>query len=192
MTTLRQARADYFAASGFDERTYTDDWVDIPFGPFPLRFPNVAARKQVVPLHDLHHALTGYHADLPGESEIGAWEIGSGIELSCWVGWYLDLLAMSWAVWFLPRRTFRAFVRGRRCDNFYQGRYEPAVLDQRVDDLRERMGLHRPVRAGMGDVLIYMFYAVLSLVVGLVSMVVTLPLMLALGIFGRFVGGSRA
>ncbi len=187
MTTLRQARAQYFAASGFDEATYTDDWVDIEFGPLPLRIPNLAARRRIVPLHDLHHALTGYRADLPGESEIAAWELASGIGLGSWVAWYLDLLAMAWAVFVMPRRLFRAFIRGRRSCNFYGGRFDPAVLDHDVEHLREAMGLGRVPRAGVGDVWMYILCVLLALVVGLFSLFVTVPAMLVFGIAGRIV-----
>ena len=60
--TLRQARDLYLEESGFSTDTYVEEWVDIPFGPLPLRLPNTDARKRVLPVHDIHHALTGYKA----------------------------------------------------------------------------------------------------------------------------------
>ena len=43
-----------------------------------MTFPNTDSRKRAVPLHDLHHILTGYKTDWMGEAEIGAWELRAG------------------------------------------------------------------------------------------------------------------
>jgi hypothetical protein len=76
--TIRDARDQYFMQSGFDEGSYSDKWVKLQAGPFPLYFPNTAARVRAVRFHDLHHVATEYETTWTGEAEIGAWEIASG------------------------------------------------------------------------------------------------------------------
>lgn len=183
--TLREARAAYFAASGFDESTYTDDWVDIVLGPVPFRFPNTDGRKRTVKLHDLHHALTGYSAELTGEMQIAAWEIGGGMQRH-WAGWFLNLLTLSWGAVGYPRTTLRAFVRGRRSLNLYQRAAEPGLLGCPVEHVRAERGIApadqpQPVRAG--DLVAYAGWWVVSALVGLVGLAL-LPLMVVLGLWG--------
>ena len=190
--TLRDARAAYFAASGFDESTYTDDWVDLKVGPVPFRFPNTDGRKRTVPLHDLHHALTGYSAKLTGEMQIAAWEVGGGMKQH-WVGWFLNLLTMSWGGVVRPRATFRAFVRGRRSTNLYCRPAEPGLIDRPVEAVRAERGIapaDQSQSASAGDLLAYAFWWLTALLVGAIGFV-TLPLMLALGLWGTFQGRDQ-
>lgn len=164
-----------------------DDWVDIQFGPLPVRLPNTAARKRVLPLHDLHHALTGYHATLLGEGEIGAWELGTGLGRHT-VGYVLDLLTLSWSALLAPRRVFRAFVRGRHSGSFYR---EPlplpdALLDEDVDTVRQRLGLDRePSPATAADVLAFVGWTLLSLLVSAFGLA-AMPVLVGLGLWGRW------
>ena len=45
-STVRDARQQYFAANGFSDAGYTDNWVTIAkLGPIPLGFPNTPSRK---------------------------------------------------------------------------------------------------------------------------------------------------
>src|SRR5207237_6988555 len=76
--TVRDARARYFAANGFDERGYGDRWVRLQAGPIPLFIPNTRSRVRAVRVHDVHHIVTGYATSLAGEAELGAWAIASG------------------------------------------------------------------------------------------------------------------
>ncbi len=191
--TLREARDRYLAEFGFSTDTYTDDWVDVCVGPVPLRLPSTAARKRVLPLHDLHHALTGYRADLMGEAEIGAWELGSGLGRHA-VGYVLDLLTLSWSALIAPRRVFRAFLRGRRSGNFYRAPLplDPAILEQDVDAVRRRFGLDRePARATAADVAAFVGWYLASLLMGVLGML-GLPVMLALGQWGQWQARAAA
>lgn len=185
--TLRQARDRYLADAGFSTDTYVEDWVDIQLGPLPLRLPSTTARKRVLPVHDIHHALTGYRADLLGEAEIGAWELGSGLGPHT-VGYVLDLLTLSWSPLLAPRRVFRAFVRGRHSGNFYRAALPlPAsLLDEDVDAVRERLGLHRePPPADASDVLAFVGWYLLSLAMGVVGLL-GMPVLVGLGLWGRW------
>jgi len=186
--TVREARDRYLAEFGLSTHTYVEDWVDVKVGPLPLRLPSTAARKRVLPLHDIHHALTGYRADIMGEAEIGAWELGSGLGRHV-VGYVLDLLTLSWSTLLAPRRVFRAFLRGRRSGNFYRDPLplDPAVLELDVDAVRERLGLHRepPTHATAADVVVFLGWYLASLAMGVVGLV-ALPAMVVLGLWGRW------
>ena len=72
--TISEALQRYFEYYGFKKGGYDDKWFRIKFiGPFVLTLPNIKPRVDAVKLHDIHHILTEYIADLRGEAEIGAW-----------------------------------------------------------------------------------------------------------------------
>ena len=141
--TVRQARAEYFRRAGFPpDGGDNQRWVVLRVAGLPLfAFPNTATRRRSVKLHDVHHVLTGYDTSWTGEAEIGAWEIGSGCRRH-WVAWLLNLGAMAIGLLIAPRRTWRAFVRGRRSGNLYGSpSLDESLLDRSVDDLRHMVGI---------------------------------------------------
>ena len=145
-TRVREARAAYFEANGFGDGGYRDAWVTFKVGPFPVAFPNTAGRVRAVRLHDLHHVATDYDTDLVGEAEIGAWELASGCR-DFWAAWVLNGLAMLGGVWLAPRRVWRAWQRGRRSRNLYEGEWDEALLELRVGELRRRLEVPVPEEA---------------------------------------------
>jgi hypothetical protein len=138
--TLRAARAEYFARSGFDESSYSQRWVPLQAGPLRLWMPNTAARVRAVRLHDLHHVVTGYDTSWTGEGEIGAWEVASGCAGHL-AAWHLNLLAMAIGLAIAPRAVFAAFVRGRRARNLYREAFDERLLGETVGAMRRRLGL---------------------------------------------------
>lgn len=139
--TLRQARDAYLAENGFSTDAYTDRWVKVEYGPVTFWLPSTKTRRAAIRYHDLHHSLTGYKATPIGEAEIGAWEVASGIR-RFWAGWVLNLFAVGFGMVLAPRRTFKAFVRGRHTrTNFYHGGYDAKVLDKTVDEVKDEIGL---------------------------------------------------
>ena len=143
---MRDARARYFESNGFGDGGYDAKWVKLALGPIPFAFPNSAARVRAVRLHDLHHVATGYDTNVLGEAEIGAWEIGSSCR-GFVAAWILNLYAMQLGFWISPAAVFRAFVRGRHTGNLYRGEWDEALLEARVGELRERLGLGAPAPA---------------------------------------------
>ena len=144
-SSVRDARAQYFAANGFSEASYRDNWVTFKVGPFPIAFPNTRSRKRAIPLHDLHHVATGYATTLVGEAEIGAWEIG-GSCTSYWAAWVLNASAFAYGLVLAPRRVYRAFMRGRHSRNLYRSGWDESLLDLSVAELRARLAVvSRPV-----------------------------------------------
>lgn len=181
--TLLQARTEYFRFNRFGEDGgYADKWVDfklgsIPFlGPIPFPFPNSPARVRALKYHDLHHVMTGYQTDFPGELEISAWEIGGGCA-DMIAAWILNLGGLAAGMLFMPGRIFAAFVRGRRSKNLYRHAYDDALLARSVGDVRGELGLDREVGpATLGDRLAVLAWFALGLVTGLTLFAILLPL----------------
>lgn len=145
--TLRQARERYFDENGFGQGgNYDERWVRVDVGPVPFWFPNSAERVRALRFHDLHHVLTGYATDFPGECEISAWEVGGGCT-DHWVAWLLNLAGMGAGLFFMPRRVARAFLRGRHTGNLYRAEYGEALLGKTVEEMRSAMRMNEPVPA---------------------------------------------
>lgn len=140
--TVRDARAAYFAASGFaPDGGYSDRWVVLKaFGFTVFAFPNTSARVRAVRLHDIHHILTEYDTTWAGEGEIAAWELAAGCGRH-YAAWVLNLGAAVIGLLISPRRMLRAFVRGRRSRSLYFGDFSEAMLNDRVGELRARLNL---------------------------------------------------
>lgn len=171
--TLREARARYFRDNGFGEDGgYGDAWVDFKLGPIPMPFPNTPGRVRAVRYHDLHHVLTGYATDTRGELEISAWEVGAGCGRFV-TAWAINLSGMAAGLVSAPRRSFRAFVRGRHSRSLYHEPFEP-LLDERVDDARARVATAPRARAR--DVAAFALANVVGVAVGLAFTALVLPL----------------
>lgn len=163
---MRQARAAYFAASGFSpDGGYGERWVKLKAGRFFIRFPNTAARVRAVRLHDLHHVLTGYATTWAGEAEIGAWEIASGCGRH-YPAWFLNFGALAIGLVLAPVRVFRAFVRGRHSGNLYGGEFQEPMLERTVGSLRQELAIPEDgVSAAPGDIAAFVAWSLVSAVV---------------------------
>ncbi len=175
--TLREALAEYFRFNGFgDDGGYHDTWVDFKLGPIPFPFPNTKARVKAVRYHDLHHVMTGYQTDFIGELEIAGWEIGSNCA-DMYAAWVLNLGGFGAGMMLAPRRTFAAFVRGRRSKNLYRHAYDDALLARTVADMRAELGLDRdPGPATSSDRIAAAGWTVLGAAVGTATFCLALPL----------------
>jgi hypothetical protein len=138
--TVERARDEYLAANGFALADYDKRWVRLQVGPIPVFFPNTAARRKAVPLHDLHHVATGYATTWRGEAEISAWELGAGCG-RFFAAWILDLGGAAVGMLIAPRRTWRAFRRGRRSRTLYKRGWSDEQLGMTVAELRRELAL---------------------------------------------------
>jgi hypothetical protein len=175
-STLREARDRYFQANGFGPNGgYDEPWVDFKIGPLPFPFPNSPTRVKAVRFHDLHHVLTGYATDIVGEFEIAGWEIAAGCK-SMIAAWVLNLGGMGAGLFRCPRKTFAAFVRGRRQSSLYSEDYE-ALLATTVAEARARFAasdVDLSIRAS--DVVLFVLASLAGLLVGLVTFALIVPL----------------
>ena len=153
---VREARAHFFQAVGLGaDGGHTDHLVHFRIGPLRMAFPNVPARRRAVRLHDLHHLATGYDTSWTGETEISAWELGSGCG-GYLVAWMINLMVLPLGLVLAPRRSWRAFRRGRASDTLYREEWDERWLLLSMGELRERLGLERSARrARASDGLLY-------------------------------------
>jgi hypothetical protein len=180
-TTMREARGLYFELNAFGESGgYDDPWVDFKLGPVPMPFPNTPGRVGAVRYHDLHHVLTGYDTDIVGEFEISAWEIAAGCK-GFVAAWQLNLGGMFGGLLIAPRRTLRAFLRGRHSGTLY-GEDLETLLAARVGELRARMGVDEATPPlGAADAALFVLSLGGGLIVGAIGFAFTL-LVLPLGL----------
>jgi hypothetical protein len=138
--TLAEARSLFFARSGLGEDGgYNARWVRVETKPIPVYFPNTACRVEAARLHDLHHIAMEYETDWTGEAEIAAWEIASGCGRHGWA-WLLNLGAFTVGMALVPRRLYRAFIRGRHCANLYHDGFPESELPNKtLEWLRDRV-----------------------------------------------------
>ena len=137
---VEEARNLYLAANGFSVGDYDAPTFTIAISGLPLRFPNTKGRKRAIPLHDLHHILTGYGTDWVGEAEIGAWELRAGC--NSFITYYLNGWAVIIGLFISPRRVWQAFRAARGQRTLY---FDPApygrLLQMTVGEVRKRLGI---------------------------------------------------
>ncbi len=149
--TVGAARDAYLDENGFDVAGYQAPTFDVEFLGRTVTMTNSRDRKWAIPLHDLHHAATGYGTDLPGEAEIGAFELMGGCRTP--IVYALNLGAAAAGLLLAPLRTLRAFrvARGMRT-LFRDATPYDELLALSLGDLRARLGIpeaglaHRPRR----------------------------------------------
>jgi hypothetical protein len=137
---------------------------------FSFYFPNFDARKKAVEKHDIHHLVTGYSTSPIGESEISAWEIGSG-----WKGyWFAFFIDTSGFMLGLPLnfvKVLRAFSRGRRTKNLYSDEISTRkAMDMKIGDLKNRLQLDKfgpDTKPTFVDIFLFSLFSLFSVVYSL-------------------------
>ncbi len=184
-STMKEARGEYFRRYNLGEGGYHDAWVKMKMGPIPIAFPNTASRKLAVRIHDLHHVLTGYPADWPGEFRIAAWEVAGSCR-NYTAAWVLNILGFAAGLLVWPRQVFRAFVRGRRSGNLYHLAFGEDLLQETVASLRGRLFLIDEGELGPatgGEIAAFAGWAGIALLSGGLTVALTLlPLALLLAL----------
>jgi hypothetical protein len=149
--TLREALTRFLAVRGMavDSGADRDSWY-MGHGLLHVRLPNFGWRKRAIACHDAHHLLTGYPCTPAGEMQMAAWEFAAGrFPHIGATAFCLPLVGLGSVL--LPRRTFAAFVRGRRNSTLYATTLSEEVLATRVADLRERFVPVRSARPTWQD-----------------------------------------
>ncbi len=160
---------------------------------FSLYIPNFKARKKAVLKHDIHHIVTGYKSTFKGETEIGAWEIGSGCK-NYWIAWMLDMSGMMSGFLFNLPGVLKAFARGRRTKNlYYHIISDEEALDMTVDEIREILLLNKyseNTKPGFFDIIIFLGNAFLGLIYSILS-ILFLPVILGYTLYVILKGLNR-
>ena len=135
-TTVRAARAKYFADNNFGENGgYDLTWVPLKFGRVSLKLYNSRSRKRAVPLHDLHHIATGYPTTPKGEAQVAIWELAAGTA-DKWFAFFINVPALLYGFILWPQDALAAWRRGRRSNSLYSGEFHEGLLDLSVEELR--------------------------------------------------------
>jgi hypothetical protein len=178
--TVRETLQRHLADNGFPaDGGVSDRWGVARVGPIPVCIPNIKARRNTIPIHDLNHVLSGYGHDAIGEAEIGAFELGGGCQ-GYWVAWLLDWGALLLGIT-RPKRLFAAFVRGRRTGNLY-GKDLGALLDRSFAHVRAELGFDDNHEGHIGDLVRFGAFLLLSPLVATFAAtpsILTSPLWLA-------------
>ena len=161
---LKAGLERYFSLYHFKDGGYHLKWFTIKVGFVHIPLPNIPARVRAVKIHDLHHLLTGYNADLKGEAEIGAWEIASGCG-KYYVAWFLNFGSFFYGMFFFPKPLFKAFLRGRKAEgSLYKGyTYNEALLERSIGQVQEELNINSDKKNSVFDFVLFFFYVVLFL-----------------------------
>jgi hypothetical protein len=159
--TMREARRRYFERSGFDDATYTSDWMELPVGGRTIRLPNFKPRKKAVRIHDLNHVLTGYGTNWHGEHMISAYELGMGVG-GLWAAWLLNAGGVAAGLLRFPGDVVRAYARGRSTRrSLYDvvGEWDEAFLNKTVGEVRAIVGIEDAAATRSSDVAVLALHA---------------------------------
>ena len=162
----------YFSKYHFPGGGYNLKWFKIKIGPVYIPLPNTKDRISAVKIHDIHHIITEYEANLKGEAEFAGWEIASGCG-KYYMAWILNFASFFYGVFFFPRALFRAFMRGRNAStNFYQTTPYESLLNKSVGELRQITAIDQKRN---NSVLDYMLFA------GCCLLVIGIPVFCSIG-----------
>ncbi len=178
--TVRTHRDRFWRDHGFGPNGgYDEPWATASFAGIPYTVPNSQSRADALRVHDLHHLVTGYGTDWTGESEIAAWELGSGGGGRYPYAWFIALFGFVVGVLALPLRTLRAYARGRRSRNLYSVPGPGPLLDQPLVQVRRRLLPRRAGELRAADVARFAGLGLLAVPFGLVMLAAT-PLLVLL------------
>lgn len=161
--TVQDALASFYAREqlpgngGSDARRWA-----IKIGAVSVTLPNFRWREEALPLHDLHHLLTGYPCTPSGEFEMAAWEFAAGRYPHPFATVFCLPLVGVGAV-LRPRRTFRAFVRGRASTTLYAQGVTASLLRSSIEQLRRATVPAVQPRVPPADGLAYVFLVLASI-----------------------------
>lgn len=99
------------------EATNASHWT-FDIGRWTFRLPNFAWRQAAIDAHDRHHLMTGYPLTVTGEIQLAAWEWGAGRYPDWRATLFCSPLIICGMI-ALPRRTWRAYITGRRSTSLY-------------------------------------------------------------------------
>lgn len=182
-TTLREARDLFYAAHEFpqDGGVTRAKWSPIGCRDLKVYLPNFKWRRKAIPFHDLHHIVADYEFCPTGEFQVAAWEFAAGKYPNIFTTLFCIPLVSMGAL-SIPKKQFRAFVRGRRSRTLY-GNYDyETLLNKTLGEIRREILPEKKNKVGFDD---YFEYAKL---VFLSAMVIATPLLLMVLMFLIFVG----
>ena len=152
---------------------------------FHFYFPNFDARRKAVLRHDIHHLITGYKTNLAGESEISAWEIGSGCK-NYWAAFFIDTSGLMVGIPFNFMGVLKAFARGRKTKNLYHNTIPvERAMDTKVSELKKQFQLDvygKDTKPTFVDFILFAAFALFGFVYSMLSLII-LPFIVVYSIY---------
>jgi len=133
---IRIGRDRYLAENSFGVESYRATGFPIFIGKWTFFVPNPGK----LPLHDLHHVVSGYGTGLIGEAEISAYELrGGGCSFFIFI---LCIGAIFFGMFIAPKRIRQAWRRAEGTKTLYNFNvsYED-LLEMKVGELRRQLGI---------------------------------------------------
>ena len=136
--TVRNSRDRYLAENSLNLESYTAENFPLYVWKWAVYIPNPG----LLPLHDLHHVVTGYGTGLIGEAEISAYELRGGCRSV--IIFILCIGALLIGMFISPKRIWRAWKQAKGTKTLYYTKipYEK-LLEMSVADLRQHLGIQR-------------------------------------------------
>ena len=158
---VKDALPIYFSRYHFKDGGYNDKWFKIKLGPVYIPMPNIKMRVDAVKIHDIHHLVTEYEANMKGEVAIGGWELASGC-FNYPAAWILNLGSFAYGMLFHQRTLLDAFLKGKRSvSNLYHNTvYDDVLLNKTIGELREKIQLSDSKGNSTNDYLQFAFYCI--------------------------------
>ena len=154
-------RAAYFEANAFGvDGGYGERWVLLEFGPLRLPIYNSAARKKAVPIHDLHHLITGYPTTPKGEAEIASWELAAGTH-DKWFALLINLPALLYGLVLWPKDTLAAWRHGSQVTGLYASEFQETWLQLELGQLRRLALQPKPGNRSLPRLALYVLLSLL-------------------------------
>lgn len=136
-------------------------------------FPNFNERRRAVIKHDIHHLLTGYTTSISGESEISAWEIGSGCK-NYWAAFFINTSGLMIGLPFNFLNVLKAFARGRRTKNLYHELFSnEQAMNMRINELQERLSLNlflKDTKPSFTDVILFVGFVCFGTIYSIIAL----------------------
>jgi hypothetical protein len=177
---INEALQIYFDRYHFKNGGYDLKWFTIKMGPVYFPLPNIKSRVDAVKIHDIHHLVTGYEANMKGEVEIGGWEIGSGCGKYA-AAWLLNFGSFFYGMLFYQKPLLRAFLNGRKCTTnlYYNVTYDETLLNTPLGEIKKRVGTNRQsLKNAVSDYLLFALYCFLLLTLAILFLAVPAGLIL--------------
>lgn len=146
------------------------------FGAFGLTIPcyNFAWRRQALPVHDLHHVVTGYPVSMPGEFQVAAWEFAAGRFPSLFSNLFcLPLVGLG--LLHSPSKVFAAFRQGLSSRSLYCRNLKGRLETMTVADLKALTTKSKGAPSKLGTATAFAAVSLLS--VGEIVLLALVPLL---------------
>jgi hypothetical protein len=122
---------------------------------------------------------------MKGETEIGAWEIGSGCR-QYWAAWVLDASGFMTGILFNLWGVLKAFARGRRTRNLYFDKIaDEKALDMKQSEIQKLLFLDKYPKNTLPtflDLIMFAVYALAGLIHSILS-ILLLPFILVYTVY---------